>query len=80
MHAQNTGTQKFLLRKSEERFDTGIVKKVRKFQFWAKKPSDKKYVCGVGRAMNLFLTIQRRDNIHMGKILQLSHSTGCEID
>ena len=34
VHAQNIGTQEHLLRKS---FDTGIVKKVRQFQYWAKK-------------------------------------------
>ena len=33
VHAQNIGTQKSLLRKSEESFDTGIVKKFRKFQY-----------------------------------------------
>ena len=36
VHAQNIGTQKFLLGKSKERFDTGIVKKLRTFQYWAK--------------------------------------------
>ena len=37
MHAQNIGTEKSVLKKSEESFDTGIVKKVRKFQYRAKK-------------------------------------------
>ena len=37
MHAQNIGTEKSVLKKSEESFDTGIVKKVRKFQHRAKK-------------------------------------------
>ena len=37
VNAQNIITQKFLLRKSHERFDTGIVK-LRKFQYWGKKP------------------------------------------
>ena len=39
MHVQSNGTKKFLLRKSLESFDTGIVKKVRRFQYWKKKLS-----------------------------------------
>ena len=41
VHEQNIGTQEFLLRKSYEGFDIGIVKKLRKFQNWAKKFSHK---------------------------------------
>ena len=37
MRAQNNGTEKRLLRKSLESFDTGIVKKLRRFQYWANK-------------------------------------------
>ena len=38
VHAQNTGTQKFLLGKPQQSFDTGLDKKFRKFQYWANKP------------------------------------------
>jgi len=37
----NITTQKNLLRKCSESFDTEIVKKLRKFQHWAKKVSYK---------------------------------------
>ena len=45
-HAQNIETQIFLLRKSRESFDTGIVKKLRKFQYWPKKVSYEKACIG----------------------------------
>ena len=37
VHVLIIGTLKFLLRKSSESFDTEIKKKVRNFQYWAKK-------------------------------------------
>ena len=37
VHAQDIGTQTFLLRKSYESFDAVIAKKLRKFQYWVKK-------------------------------------------
>ena len=37
VHAQNIGNQTYLLRKSRESFDTGIVKKFRRFEYLAKK-------------------------------------------
>ena len=40
-HVQNIESQTSLLRKSEESFDTAIVKKLRKFQLWEKKLSYK---------------------------------------
>ena len=36
-HAQSMGTEKFLLSRSLENFDTRIVKRLRKFQYWAKR-------------------------------------------
>ena len=42
MHAQNIEIQHFLLRKSQESFDIGIAKNLRKFQFWEKKISYEK--------------------------------------
>ena len=37
VHTQNIVTQKNLLRKSSECFDTGIVKKMSNFQYWNNK-------------------------------------------
>ena len=37
VHAQNIGNKTHLLRKFLKSFDTGIVRKLRKVQYWAKK-------------------------------------------
>ena len=43
MHAKNIGIQTLLLRKSEQSFDTGIVKKF-KVQYWDKNFYKTKHV------------------------------------
>ena len=48
-HAQDIRTRKFLLRKSLEGFGTEIMKKLRKFQYWAKKLSYKNRVLSTQR-------------------------------
>ena len=42
MHAQNIGAQEFLLREFKDGFDSGIVKKLKKFQHWEKRLFHKK--------------------------------------
>ena len=76
MHAQNIGSQKFALRKPSESFDTGIVKKLRKFQYWTKKDPLIKKTCIHNRDVDGMMCMQSRClcvqyvNIQVGKKLK----------